>query len=277
MTVQKPDQPSLWPLFIVVGGAIGLGVIDRVRHPRGEPPVAGAGAATSAPSSGGPAMGGAATPSAATPSAVLAAGAPRAALECPPHQLPDDGVCIPVPPPEDTATAQPPLELLPGRAADYARYVTPIAAHRAAAASEGLGLFVAAPRGAPVTAINLEAQTGATRRWVTAGSPARLLTLHRVERSGSTRGYVLAYEGLDFDAAPGVTPAGISDVAVGTPLGRVAPARGAPGADVPGLTLTVRQLRRGIEPENVSPERLLLDATSLACDPRNVLPLRPTP
>src|SRR5690606_11730969 len=152
------------------------------------------------------------------------------------------------------------IELLPGRASDYDRYVTPIANYPAAPAPEGLGLFVATPRGVPVTAISLEAQAGATRRWVTATTPPRLLTLHRVERSGALRTYVLAYAGVAFDTAPG-----IAEVAVGTPLGRVAAHPG-----ITGLELRVRQLRRGVEPEDQRPDHLLLDATSLACDPRNV-------
>jgi hypothetical protein len=188
------------------------------------------------------------------------------ALECPADQLPDDGVCIPVPPLEETPTSGPaPIELLPGRVADYERYLTPIAARSAAPAAQGLGLFVAAPRGVPVTAIELEAQTGPTRRWVTATTPPRLLTVHRVERSGATRTYVLEYDGLAFDAAPGA-----SDVDVGTPLGRVAASSG-----VTGLGLSVRQVRRGVDVASTAPERLLLDSSSLACDPRNVLPSKP--
>jgi hypothetical protein len=192
---------------------------------------------------------------------------PGSGLDCPPQQLPDDAVCLPVPPVEGLeVAASAPLELLPGRAPDYTRYLTPIANYPAAAAPEGLGVFVAAPRGVPVTAVSLEAQSGPTRRWVTAGAPPRLLTLHRVERSGSMRTYVLAYDGIAFDTTPGM-----QEIVVGTPLGRVAAAGGATG-----LTLRVRQLRRGVEPENLPPERLLLDASSITCDPRNVLPLEPT-
>jgi hypothetical protein len=128
-------------------------------------------------------------------------------------------------------------------------------------------LFVAAPRGAPVTAVSLEAQTGPSRRWVTASTPPRLLTLHRVDRGGSLRTYVLVYDGVTFDTTPG-----IADVDVGTPLGRVAPSSG-----TSGLGLRVHQLRRGINPEDVAPERLLLDPSSLACDARNVLPFKPAP
>jgi hypothetical protein len=201
------------------------------------------------------------------PASALASGRPPA-IECPADQLSDDGVCIPVPPPEELAAAAPTaIELLPGRAADFSGYVTPIAAYPAAPAPHGLGLFVAAPRGVPVTAIELEAQAGPTRRWVVGTTPPQLLTIHRVERSGATRTYVLVYEGLAFDARPG-----ISDVAVGTPLGRVASRPG-----VTGLGLSVRQLRRGVDADSVPPERLLLDSSSLACDPRNVLPPKPSP
>jgi len=234
--------PALWPLAIAATAA-GLAVIMWRRPPTEQaPPRA----------------------QAASASAALR---PPSGVDCPPQQLPDDSVCLPVPPVEGReAVASAPLELLPGRAPDYARYVTPIANYPAAAAPQGLALFVAAPRGVPVTAVNLEAQSGPTRRWVTAGVPPRLMTLHRVERSGSMRTYVLAYEGVAFDTAPGM-----QEIVVGTPLGRVAAGRG-----VTGLTLQVRQLRRGVEPENLPPERLLLDASSLACDPRNVLPLEPT-
>jgi hypothetical protein len=235
--------PAWWPLAIAAA-ASGIAVFEW-RRPPSEPPPA--------------------EPSAAATASNVA---PRSGLDCPPQQLPDDAVCIPVPPSEDrAAVASAPIELLPGRTPDYTRYVTPIANYPAAAAPEGLGLFVAAPRGVPVTAVSLEAQSGQARRWVTASVPPRLLTLHRVERGGSTRTYVLGYQGLTFDTAPGM-----QEVVVGTPLGRVAPSAGASG-----LTLHVRQLRRGVEPENLPPERLLLDASSLACDPRNVLPLEPAP
>jgi hypothetical protein len=234
--------PALWPLAIAAAAAAVAVVVWR--QPLAEPvPPPRAGAAT-------------------TRGAI-----PASAVDCPPQQLPDDAVCLPVPPVEGLeAVASAPLELLPGRAPDYARYLTPIANYPAAAAPEGLGVFVAAPRGVPVTALSLEAQSGPTRRWVTAGVPPRLLTLHRVERSGSMRTYVLAYEGIAFDATPGM-----QEIVVGTPLGRVAA-----GTGVTGLTLRVRQLRRGVEPEDLPPERLLLDASSITCDARNVLPLEPT-
>jgi hypothetical protein len=188
------------------------------------------------------------------------------ALACPPDQLPDDEVCLPVPPPEPSeAEAQTKIELLPGRPAEYTRYLTPIAAHPASAPKQGLGVFIAAPRGTPITALMLEAQTAPTRVSQTSSTPPRLLTLHRTERGGSVRTYVLVYDGITFDASPGT-----QEVSVGTPLGRVSAGDGATG-----LALSVRQFRRDLEPSSVPPERLLLDATSIACDARNVLPLAP--
>ncbi|HTV20844.1 MAG TPA: hypothetical protein VMG12_19300 [Polyangiaceae bacterium] len=247
MSTGAPATPALWPLAIVaVAAGVGAYVWWRPSAGVGRTDVASA-------------------PAVASSAPPLAAPSPTG-NDCPASQLADDGVCVPVPPPEDTSpVASAPIELLPGRTPDFARYVTPIANYPAAAAPEGLGLLVAAPRGVPVTAVSLEAQSGQTRRWVTATVPPRLLTLHRVERSGSTRTYVVAYAGVAFDTTPG-----IAEVAVGTPLGRVAA-----GPGITGLTLHVRQLRRGVEPENVAPERLLLDSSSLACDPRNVLPLEP--
>ena len=83
---------------------------------------------------------------------------------CPTDTLPDHGVCIPVPKPESNAgdEAEATLELLPGRPADYARYLTPIAEHTPAASSDG-GVIVAADLGTEIRAIRLEAQIGATR------------------------------------------------------------------------------------------------------------------
>jgi hypothetical protein len=93
------------------------------------------------------------------------------------------------------------------------------------------------------------------------------LTLHKVSRHAVTRSYVLVYEGLSFDA-----DAAEADIPVGTPLGRVS---ASPGAGRAALRLTVRQLRRGAHPDHLRAHRLLSDAVSIACDPRNVLPVKP--
>jgi hypothetical protein len=180
----------------------------------------------------------------------------------------DDGVCVPLPPLEarDTENAAR-LELLPGRPPEHSRYLTPIANQPATASKSGLGVFVPAPRGAPVMAIALEAQVGPARRLPLAGSPPRLVTLHRVERAGAARSYVLVYDGISVE--PASAP---SELPVGTPLGRVAA-----GPSPTGLGIEVRQLRRGVEPDSLDGAAALLDSSSLSCDARNVLPLKPAP
>jgi hypothetical protein len=78
---------------------------------------------------------------------------------------------------------------------------------------------------------------------------------------------VLVYDGIS--AEPTSEP---SEVPVGTPLGRVA-ASPSPS----GLGIEVRQLRRGVDLGELDAEAALLDSSSLACDARNVLPLKPAP
>ncbi len=204
-------------------------------------------------------------------SSASASGPPTATVEprpsCPVDTLPDQGVCIPVPRDariEPTAPQQ--LELLPGRAEDYARYLTPLPAHVAISAGLRPGIFIAAPAGTPVSVINLESQVAATRRVTLRAPHHRLLTLHRTLRNGAARAYLLSYDGVTFDhQAPD------AELVVGASLGEI---QARPG--VTGLTLSVRQLRQGINPDQVAVERLLRDSHSLVCDPRNVLPPNPS-
>lgn len=189
---------------------------------------------------------------------------------CPAGALPDQGVCIPVPPAEAFVPASTShLGLMPGRLEDYASYLTPISGHRATADADGHGMVIPASPRTVVTLISLEHQVGAARRVVLQGPEPRLLTVHRVSRHAVTRTYVLSYEGLTFDVE-----ASDADVAVGTPLGRVS---ASPGSHRAALRLAVRQLRRGAHAEQLPARRLLSDAVSLACDPRNVLPMKPAP
>jgi len=154
---------------------------------------------------------------------------------------------------------------MPGRPENYARYQTPL---RSAlkGVSVGGSVFFAAPVGTAVDVVALESQTGPVRKLPSAPPPAPLLTLHHVTRSGATRTYLLSYEGLAAD-----TPEGPLDLVAGAPLGRIVSAAGL----TPGLRLGVRELRRGVDPEQVPVERLLGDSHSVECDPRNVLSLRP--
>lgn len=236
----RPTRP-LWPLLAALAAGA-LGVADGWWASRGSE----ARHAPEAPVD---------TPQAASPA-------------CPPEHLLDDGVCVPLPPPDTRETESASrLELLPGRPPDHARYLTPIAGHPATPSKSGLGVFIPAPRGTPVMAIELEGQIGPARRLPLAASPPRLLTLHRVERAGASRSYLLLYDGISVE--PSTEP---SELPVGTPLGRVA------AAPAPtGLGIEVRQLRRGVDPSALDGEGALLDSGSLSCDARNVLPLKPGP
>lgn len=199
---------------------------------------------------------------------VATVASPPAASTCPAGTLPDQGVCIPVPPAEAVIPASTShLGLMPGRVEDYGSYLTPVSAYPATAAEDGQGVLIRAPARTVVTLISLEHQVGSARRIILRGSEPRLLTLHRVSRHAVTRAYVLGYEGLTFDA-----DASDADLPVGTPLGRLSPS---PGHGRATLRLSVRQLRRGADVERLPAHRLLSDAVSLACDPRNVLPVKP--
>lgn len=185
---------------------------------------------------------------------------------CPSGTLSDHGVCIPVPVlPGSSDQNGVGLQLMPGRPENYARYATPL---RTAANGVAVGgsVFFAAPVGSAVEVVALESQTGPTRKLRTATAPAPLLTLHHVTRNGATRSYLLTYEGLASETAEGP-----QDLAAGASLGRIVSAAGL----TPGLRLGVRELRRGVDPEQVPRQRLLGDSHSVECDPRNVLPLRP--
>ena len=97
-----------------------------------------------------------------------------AAPTCPAGTLPDQGVCIPVPPPEAiVAASTSQLGLMPGRAEDYSSYLTPISAYPATAADDGQGILIPAPPRTVVTLISLEHQIGSARRIVLPGPEPR--------------------------------------------------------------------------------------------------------
>lgn len=124
----------------------------------------------------------------------------------------------------------------------------------------GTGLFVSARPGAPVLAIELESQHGPVRAELT--REGQLTTLHEVRRGAASRAYVLVYDGVEAAARlPGV-------VTLGAQLGTVRP------SSEPGLRLSVRQVRQGVDVAREPLELLLDDSRSVAYDARNVLPLR---
>jgi murein DD-endopeptidase MepM/ murein hydrolase activator NlpD len=94
-----------------------------------------------------------------------------------------------------------------------------------------------------------------------------VVTRHSVRESGVLREYLVFYGHLQAPASGlirGVT------VAEGTVLGFVG------DSDSPGvlhLQLEIRQVRANVDSQALAKGELLLNARTVACDPRNVLPL----
>ena len=195
---------------------------------------------------------------------------------CPPGSLPDNGVCIPVPPPERAAshaTSSERIPRRPDRPPEYARYALPV--ERVASIAElgdgegadgGVhpsGIVLRSDPGAPVAAIGLDGQEGPAqiayegRIW----GPT-VVTLHTVREHGVTDRYAVALGGLG-----NLRPLAEGEVvSPGAELGKT-------GASE--LIVETRLLRPGIDVRPLSAAALLSDASSVPTDPRNVLVLKP--
>jgi murein DD-endopeptidase MepM/ murein hydrolase activator NlpD len=96
-------------------------------------------------------------------------------------------------------------------------------------------------------------------------------TSHLVREAGRMRHYIVLYGHLErprFDLLPTM------HVAPGEIVG-YAGDTGSPG--IVHLHLEIRQLRDGVMLSAIDLKRLVNNAVSIPCDPRNVLPLRPLP
>src|SRR5260221_9813603 len=129
---------------------------------------------------------------------------------CPRGSLPDEGVCIPVPPPGGRLArglgAAERIPRRPDRDASYSRYRLPVTAP--SSVSEGAvpapdggvalwGIGLAARPGAPVIAVALEGQSGAAS--VVYAGPAwggAVVTRHVVEIAGQRQEYLVLVGGL---------------------------------------------------------------------------------
>ena len=138
--------------------------------------------------------------------------------------------------------------------------------------AEPVGIRIESSADAPVTLVELEGQQG-NAEVVLAGElyGITVATRHRVDTGSGVRDYVALYGQL---SRPG------SDLSPGTPL-----ARGAVvgfvgdrnGSDTPHLYFELRQLRhatRAAAAVSKTLGEIVRPATSVPCDPRNVLPLR---
>jgi hypothetical protein len=208
----------------------------------------------------------------AQPPQVASSGAPLAPSLCPPGSLPDDGVCIPVPPPERAtlhASSSERIPRRPDRPPEYARYELPVdhaasiadlgesAAPDGGVKPSGIGIQVAPGRA--VSAVTLDGQDGPARIVYegTLWGPT-VVTLHTVHAGGVTQQYLVALAGLAT-----LLPRALDEtVSAGAQLGTSGASQ---------LILETRLLRPGVDVRPLSAASMLAEGASVATDPRNVL------
>jgi murein DD-endopeptidase MepM/ murein hydrolase activator NlpD len=252
------------------------------------------------------------TPKMVSNAATDAAGAsePPAAL-CPVATLPDGGVCVPA---LDAVNAG--AELLeqraahhdrqgrlrvydqiprrPERPADYRSYqlpVPPLAEQSFVTSGYDLdlpddeqrrgselkavghgGIDLAQRRGTPVKLVALEHQVGdADVLLVGKLFGTSVVTHHAVREGAGLRDYLVIHGHLEKPAS-GLRPGSV--VPAGAVVGYVGDS-GSPG--VVHLHLEVRRAREGVVLSALPPGELARNSRTVACDPRNVLPLLATP
>lgn len=230
----------------------------------------------------------------------------RAAL-CPAGTLPDGGVCVPVL--DVTAGGEALAEQRaahhdrqgrlrvydqiprrPERPADYRRYQLPVPAlpqqsfvtsgydldqpdeeQRRGAEMKAVGhggVDLAQKRGTPVLLVPLEHQVGdADVLFVGKLFGNSVVTHHAVREGGTLRDYLVIHGHLEKPASGLARGASLP---AGGVVGFVGDS-GSPG--VVHLHLEVRRAREGISLSALAPGELAHNAKTVACDPRNVLPL----
>jgi murein DD-endopeptidase MepM/ murein hydrolase activator NlpD len=237
------------------------------------------------------------------------AGSSGAAL-CPPGTLPDGGVCVPVP---DGVTrggealteqrarhhdrrgrlrVYDQIPRRPERPADYRLYQLPVAAlpqqsfvtsgydldqpdeeQRRGADMKAVGhggVDIAQKRGAPVALVPLEHQVGdADVLFVGKLFGNSVVTHHAVREGVGVRDYLLIHGHLEKPAS-GLSKG--ASVPAGGIVGYVGDS-GSPG--VVHLHLEIRRAREGVSLSALAPGELAHNSKTVACDPRNVLPLHP--
>lgn len=226
---------------------------------------------------------------------------------CPARTLPDGGVCVPVPEAglggealaeqrgahHDRAGRLRTYDQIPRRPerpADYRSYRLPVPplsqqsfvtsgydldrpdeAQRRGAELKAVGhggIDLAQKRGTPVALVLLEHQQG-DADVVLVGKlfGNSVVTHHAVREAGKLRDYLVIHGHLEKPAT------GLSrgaSVSAGTIIGYVGDS-GSPG--VVHLHLEVRRVREGVDLASLAPSELTHNSKTVACDPRNVLPL----
>ena len=233
--------------------------------------------------------------------------ASASAPACPERTLPDGGVCVPVPDitlggealAEQRAAhhdrdgrlrVYDQIPRRPERPADYRKYQLPVPPlpqqsfvtsgydldlpddeQRRGAEMKAVGhggIDVAQKRGTPVALVPLEHQIGeADVLFVGKLFGNSVVTHHAVREANALRDYLVIHGHLEKPAsglARGQT------VPAGTIIGYVGDS-GSPG--VVHLHVEVRRAREGIALNTLGPGELAHNSKTVACDPRNVLPL----
>ena len=131
---------------------------------------------------------------------------------------------------------------------------------------------LAAPRGSPVTLVALDHQQGdAQVIYVGPLFGTTVVTRHTLREGGTLRDYIVLYGHLDAPASGLVDHVGAT-----LPQGAVVGYVGDTGS--PGrvhLHLETRRVRDGVDAEHLSPNAMVDGASTVVCDPRNVLPPSP--
>jgi len=226
---------------------------------------------------------------------------------CPPRTLPDGGVCVPVPEAtrggEDLAEQRAThhdrsgqlrvydqIPRRPERPSDYRKYQLPVPPlpqqsfvtsgydldlpdeeQRRGAEMKAVGhggIDLAQKRGAPVALVPLEHQVGdADVLFVGKLFGNSVVTHHAVREASALRDYLVIHGHLEKPAsglARGAT------LAAGAIVGYVGDS-GSPG--VVHLHVEVRRAREGVSLQSLAAGELAHNSKTVACDPRNVLPL----
>lgn len=192
---------------------------------------------------------------------------------CPPDTLPDDRVCVPVPPASAELAASIPYSVRdyiprrPDRPADLSHYQLPLS-NRAGSLSARIqankvgALALAGRRRESIALPDLDGQRGPARVLDVSVNDgrARAVTRHLIELGGRAREILLVWDGLE----PASTELRRgAELDAGRSLGFAR-----------SLELLARQVREGIDGKALDLETALDDDKTIATDPRNVLRLR---
>jgi murein DD-endopeptidase MepM/ murein hydrolase activator NlpD len=228
--------------------------------------------------------------------------------ECPRHTLPDHGVCVRVPSPEDDGPESPSyanvhrertglwtvydqIPRRPERPADYDAYVYPVPpglpgghsvmsgydldrpdhSQRRGPSLRATGhgaVDLAQERGAPAKMVELEHQEGPADVVYAGPLFGTTVVTRHTLREGGELRDYVLLFGHLDAVAPGIAP-GVQ-VRAGDVVGFVGDT-GSPG--LVHLHLEARRVREGVDVTKVLHGRIVANEVSIVCDPRNVLPL----